>query len=368
MKNNSKKLLCLFLAVIMMLSVFASFSAVADEPPEEPETSESETTTTTTTTTITTTTTTTAKPTTTKPTTSPHPANGWSKDKKRYYVKNKHVTGFQTIKKKRYYFDTKTGIKAVGVKKIGKYYYGFGSNGVMLFGWQDIGGARYRFNLKTGRALIGLNQIGKYKYYFSSDGKMQTGWVKIKKKTYFFWRKTKKKGRAMTGVATIDGVTYRFNKDGTLAGKVSDLSDAMTVKANTYDSPTKYLILVNKKTYKVGIYKGKKGEWTRVKYYDCTLGAKDTPTPSGNFLMNVYQGRPYRQRYFDSGDVRVFYATRVVRGINFHSVTYKQLSEPTKLVDGRLGMNLSHGCIRLKLEHAKWIYDNIPKNTRCVIY
>ena len=36
--------------------------------------------------------------------------------------------------------------------------------------------------------------------------------------------------------------------------------------------------------------------------------------------------------------------------------------------DSRLGMNISHGCIRLKIDHAKWIYDNIPYYTKVVTF
>ncbi|WP_418253284.1 L,D-transpeptidase [Gordonibacter urolithinfaciens] len=36
--------------------------------------------------------------------------------------------------------------------------------------------------------------------------------------------------------------------------------------------------------------------------------------------------------------------------------------------DGRLGMNLSHGCVRLAIENAKWIYDNIPSGTKVYVY
>lgn len=40
----------------------------------------------------------------------------------------------------------------------------------------------------------------------------------------------------------------------------------------------------------------------------------------------------------------------------------------TKVKDGRLGMRLSHGCVRLAIENAKWIYDNIPSGTTVIIY
>lgn len=36
--------------------------------------------------------------------------------------------------------------------------------------------------------------------------------------------------------------------------------------------------------------------------------------------------------------------------------------------DGRLAQNLSHGCVRLAIQDAKWIYDNIPYGTKAVTY
>lgn len=37
-------------------------------------------------------------------------------------------------------------------------------------------------------------------------------------------------------------------------------------------------------------------------------------------------------------------------------------------LDGRVGIPLSHGCVRLKIENAKWIYYNIPAGTHVVVY
>ena len=45
---------------------------------------------------------------------------------------------------------------------------------------------------------------------------------------------------------------------------------------------------------------------------------------------------------------------------------FQEVNQP--LVDGRLGINASHGCVRLALTNAKWIYDNIPVGTKVVIY
>ena len=49
----------------------------------------------------------------------------------------------------------------------------------------------------------------------------------------------------------------------------------------------------------------------------------------------------------------------------FHSV----LCWPNgAIADGRVGMALSHGCVRLEVQNAKWIYDNIPRGTTVVVY
>jgi lipoprotein-anchoring transpeptidase ErfK/SrfK len=47
---------------------------------------------------------------------------------------------------------------------------------------------------------------------------------------------------------------------------------------------------------------------------------------------------------------------------------YYQYPTPDYSMDDRVGMALSHGCVRLRLENAKWIYDNIPYGTKVVSY
>ena len=40
----------------------------------------------------------------------------------------------------------------------------------------------------------------------------------------------------------------------------------------------------------------------------------------------------------------------------------------THIQDGTLGKQVSHGCVRLDINNAKWLYDNIPNGTKVVIY
>ncbi len=139
-------------------------------------------------------------------------------------------------------------------------------------------------------------------------------------------------------------------------------TDAHTAKANQYSSSTGWLCLVDKSEHRVYVYEGAKGSWALNRSFLCGNGAAATPTPSGVF--KVY-GRKY---YFDSGSVRCFYATMFYGNYYFHSTLYAQTSTPTVAVDDRVGLGLSHGCVRLRLANAKWIYDNIPTGTTVVVY
>lgn len=134
----------------------------------------------------------------------------------------------------------------------------------------------------------------------------------------------------------------------------------MQQRANMYSSSTPYLILVNRTTHKVGIFQGWQGNWNYVQYWDCSDGKASTPTVEGVFRVGS------RGYYFDSGDSRCYWWTQFYGDYLFHSVLYNKYNGA--LNDGRLGMALSHGCVRLDINNAKWIYDVIPSGTTVVVY
>ena len=49
----------------------------------------------------------------------------------------------------------------------------------------------------------------------------------------------------------------------------------------------------------------------------------------------------------------------------FHSTPFDK--DKKTIVDYTLGTPASHGCIRLSVDDSKWLYDNIPKNTKVII-
>ncbi len=135
--------------------------------------------------------------------------------------------------------------------------------------------------------------------------------------------------------------------------------------ANTYDSNTNYLILVNRNAHRVYIYQGngKKGNWKKIKEWPCGDGKPSTPTPEGVFMI-------YGHAYMFGDGSHEFYASFFYKSYYFHSVIYSPAAttpDPKYMTDGTLGAGVSHGCVRLTADNAKWIYDNIPMNTTVVV-
>lgn len=125
-----------------------------------------------------------------------------------------------------------------------------------------------------------------------------------------------------------------------------------------------YLIKVNRAACTVTIYgKDSKGKYTvPIKAMLCSPG---WDTPLGTYKTPA----KYRWKLL-MGDVWGQYSTRVVGGILFHSVWYYS-QDPSTLSNrqfNNLGSIVSHGCIRLNVEDAKWIYDNCPLGTTVTIY
>lgn len=137
----------------------------------------------------------------------------------------------------------------------------------------------------------------------------------------------------------------------------------VTAFAQSFSSKTKYLILVDRAACMVYVFEGSKGNWSPVKYFPCSVGKKSTPTITGSFETSI------KGKYFDpkSGG-RCWYYTIFKGNYYFHSVIYDYNPQPVNVIDGTMGAWVSHGCVRLNLEDAKYIYDDIPSGTKVYIY
>lgn len=61
-----------------------------------------------------------------------------------------------------------------------------------------------------------------------------------------------------------------------------------------------------------------------------------------------------------------YYFTQYSGNYLFHSILYNQ--DTFTVQDGTMGRPVSHGCIRLWIENAKYIYDNVPRGSTVLVY
>lgn len=125
-----------------------------------------------------------------------------------------------------------------------------------------------------------------------------------------------------------------------------------------------YLICINKEKNCVTVFcVDENGEYTRPYSSMICTGGEATPlgiykTPA-RYSWHTLMGPSYGQ-----------YCTRIIAGVLFHSVPYYTPHKYDLQYKSfnRLGLLVSHGCVRLAVNDSKWIYDNCPIGTTVVIY
>lgn len=127
------------------------------------------------------------------------------------------------------------------------------------------------------------------------------------------------------------------------------------------ESTTSYLINVNIKKQQTYIYNGKVDNWNLVKSFPCSTGIAGEDTPSGSFSIKEKGDWFFSEKYNQGGK----YWTQVTGDILFHSLPFDK--DKTTVVDYTMSKPSSHGCIRLSIDDAKWIYTNIPKDSKVII-
>ena len=180
-------------------------------------------------------------------------------------------------------------------------------------------------------------------------------------------------GLSYTVKGLVGGRTYKMLVQAYVDGKWSSFSsvDLVSVKpygtniptgqqmmvniANNsgFTSNTSYLILVNRSRHEVGVFRGGYKNWSCIKFWSCVTGAPSTPTITGEYKTTGFK------RTNLTTDARARWCTQINGGYFFHSILAS---------NSELGGSWSHGCIRLAVENAKWIYDNIMQGTKVYIY
>lgn len=248
----------------------------------------------------------------------------------------------------------------------------WGPRGSMGRGWLNDGGTWYHLS-GSGAMDTGWLASGGRWYWLSASGAMATGWAKVGGSWYYLdwpsgamWANRWVSGiywvgssGSMATNAWVDGGRYWV--DGSGRWTRGGAPGSMGGRAQGYSSPTPYLILVDNGANRVGVYRGGRGSWTEVRSMACSCGKRSTPTVRGTFSVG---SRGYS--FGENKGYSCYYWTQFYGDYLFHSILYNPYSHVVQ--DGRLGAGLSHGCVRLAIGDAKWIYDTIPRGTTVVSY
>lgn len=180
---------------------------------------------------------------------------------------------------------------------------------------------------------------------------MRTGWLQVDD-DWFYLRNN---GKMATGWLPIDNKLYYFNASGVW----TENGDPMTQKAQWYSSATNWLIMVDVANNYMGIYYGSYGNWEPQWFWAVSTGAPETPTVIGEFTIG--------SKGYSFGDgFTCYYYSQIYGDYLIHSEPY--YSGTFDLMDDRLGVHITHGCVRLSMGNSKWVYDNIPYRTKVVTY
>ncbi|MBQ7868398.1 MAG: peptidoglycan-binding protein [Clostridia bacterium] len=160
-------------------------------------------------------------------------------------------------------------------------------------------------------------------------------------------------GLRVTGYADEDTWNQLFNSQDVV-------NIHATPRPTPVPTPVPYAITVDVKNQVTTVYgRDDRGEYTiPVKQMVCSTGTVATPSTVGEFVL---PGRRARWCYFPAWESHAQYWTKINEYIAFHSVTYHEVDYDalsTKSYN-MLGSRASHGCVRLLVSDAKWIYDNI---------
>ena len=258
--------------------------------------------------------------------------------------------GFVTLGGCKFFADPTDGSLCSGWKNLdGSWYFFDEFDGYAQSGWIYIGGSWFYLEPSTFVMRTGWIAVGGSWYYLNSSGFMQTGWVNLGGTWYWL----DSSGAMATGWRIVDGSWQYFMSNGAW------VSDYMDAKAQSYSSNTNWLILVDTSRCLTSIYTGSSGNWSLNRRYVCSTGKASTPTVLGEYQV-------YGKGYSFGHGYTCYYYTQFYGDYLFHSSPYYVNSN--QVMDPTMGVPSSAGCVRLEIQNAKWIYDNIPYGTKVVTY
>ena len=266
------------------------------------------------------------------------------------------VTGWSRIDGSWYYFDASGAMAASTWVRSGSWYY-LGGSGAMATGWFVAAGTWYYADSSGAMATGWVLTDGSW-YHLDSSGALTTGWLRDGGGSWYYLDAAR--GAAMaTGWAQVGGTWNYFDR--WKGFWVSDRAgfEADWNYAKTLYSPTNYLVVVDTSAPHCMTFYWADGSWQPLTDMPCSVGKPSTPTITGTFTIKN-RGRAFGHGY------TAYWWTQFSGDYLFHSILYYEGTYT--VMDGTLGGHVSHGCVRLRYEDAKWLHDTIPSGTYVTIY
>lgn len=145
-------------------------------------------------------------------------------------------------------------------------------------------------------------------------------------------------------------------------GVQSPVSPGQQTPGGTTGSSKNLWIDVDVTAQKVRVMDGDKV----YKEITCSTGVKGAETPLGTFEIQSRGEWFFNDKYQEGARYWVSFKDWGV--YLFHSVVMDKDRKVIPAEEAKLGSPASHGCIRMPLADAKWIYDNIPGKAKAVIH
>ena len=133
------------------------------------------------------------------------------------------------------------------------------------------------------------------------------------------------------------------------------------------DQPAFHLVVDVTNQIVTAYARDEEGDYTVViREMMCSSGTTKNPSDAGDFVLSGYK---VTWCYFPTWGDYAQYWTQITPSIAFHSLIYNSVSTKDLSVRSyeRLGRRASHGCIRLQVADAKWIYDNVTAGSVATI-
>ncbi|MBR6185171.1 MAG: peptidoglycan-binding protein [Clostridia bacterium] len=202
-----------------------------------------------------------------------------------------------------------------------------------------------------------LKELGFFTYK-----KITTGYYKNTQKAVEDFQKHN--GLEVTGIVDESTWNVLFNDP--------DVADVLSPSRTYEPIPAEYFfeVDVNNQAVKVWRYNRETKGYTDLdRAFICATGTKTYPSPLGTFTLSGRKSPHCKFPTWGGGEARWW--TKITEEIAFHSVLYGDSGDDMSLKVSSfngLGKRGSHGCIRMTVADAKWIYEHAKKGMQVWIH